>query len=477
MRMWNLAWLAALLTVPGLACSAGGGDAPELLEAPGGEDDPAPSPLPVALQPPVEAEVFGVQGQRVDGLDATYVSTEMGWIAPDGSVVFEAVVQWTADRNSLACGIFRRAPDGKVNILLLQDQPLSGSEPGTIIHPQLPLESGARTLLLPADIVDGNHLHGLFAVPVDGGPPQLLAGDNEGRFVGATITDGGAVLAEVSRPGGRRVVLIEPGKAPRVLCDQCEPGLSTDGMCAVIRRNDAAWLVEFDGTQTRIGGIGDRAPVGSGTIVGVRGAWVNDVGDFVLHLDSDAEEHPDVLVRLSATGTPLEVLAACGAAAPGIEGTVEQIHVAQGRGEDVVFAARLVDNATAAAAVFCARPGEAPVPLVASGDIVDGARIAVLAPHVVVDRSGKVAFGAAIYDAAGLPAAEGVFRTAPGEAPRRVLSTDALVPAADDAYLTGFLYPLRQAIDVDESGRTLVHAGLIEGRRPEATLGALLLIR
>jgi hypothetical protein len=96
---------------------------------------------------------------------------------------------------------------------------------------------------------------------------------------------------------------------------------------------------------------------------------------------------------------------------------------------------------------------------------------------VVIDRSGKVAFGAAIYDAAGLPAAAGVFRTAPGEQPRRVLSTDARVPAAGGALLRNFLYPIRDAIDVDAAGRTLVHAGLVEDRRPDATLGALLLIR
>jgi len=479
MRLWRLSLLALGLAFPGFGCSGGGDSAPQLQQAP--DDSPAPAPLPfprpIAQQPPVDAEVFGVQGQPVDGMDATYVSTELGWIAPDGSVVFEAVIQWSADRNNLACGIFRRAPDGQVNALLLQDQRLPAGEPGTIIHPQLPLESGAATLLLPADIVDGSYLHGLFAVPVGGGAPTLLAGDNDGRFVGATITAEGSVLAEVSRPGGRRVLLIEAGKDPRVLCDHCEPGLSTDGTCAVVRHDDAAWMIEFDGNQMRLGGIGDDAPHGNGTIIGVRGAWINDAGAFVLHLDSDAEEHPDMLVRIEASGDPVEVLAACGADAPGIEGTVEQIHVADGRGEDVVFAARLVHNGTAGAAVFCARPGEHPVPLVASGDVIDGVRIAVLTPHVVVDRSGSVAFGAAIYDSAGLPAAEGVFRTPPGELPQRVLSTDARIPSADGALLQGFIYPLRQAIDVDATGRTLVHVGLVEDRRPDATLGALLLVR
>ena len=98
-------------------------------------------------------------------------------------------------------------------------------------------------------------------------------------------------------------------------------------------------------------------------------------------------------------------------------------------------------------------------------------------PHIVIDGSGKIAFGAVLFDDAGLPAANAVLRVAPGEAPVRVLSTDALVPAADGALLRSFLYPLRSAIDVDSKGRTLVHVGLVQARRPEATLGALLLVR
>jgi len=472
-------WILVLLSCMGLACGGGGTDAPQLQQAADDAEDPVPEPLPIpaAQQPPVDAEVFGVQGQLVDGLDATYVTTELGWIAPDGSVIFEAVIQWRANRNALACGIFRRAPDGRVSTLLLQDQRLPDTEPGRVIHPQLPLESSATTLLLPADIVDGTYAHGLFAVDPGSGKTALLAGDDQGRFVGAHVTQDGSVLAEIDRPDGRRIVIIEPGQAPRVLCDRCRPGLSTDGTCAVVRHDDAAWMLEFDGTQRRIGGIGDPAPAGGGTVVGVRGAWINEAGAFVLHLDSDAEQHPDMLVRLPVSGTPVEVLATCGADAPGIPGQVAQIHVAAGRGEDVVFAASLTGNPTTGAAVFCARPGEAPMPLMASGDAIDGVKIAILEPHVVIDGSGRIAFGAMIFDKDGYASATGVFRVAPGEAPERVLSTDATVPAADGAMIKSFLYPLRYAIDVDATGRTLVHVGLIEARRPDATLGALLLVR
>jgi len=470
MRFWLLALLGALV-----ACGGGSADAPVLQEAPEPTDDPAPTPA--AQQPPVDAEVFGVPGKPVEGLAATYVTTQLGWIAPDGSVVFEAVIKWLDNPNVLACGIFRRAPDGRVNIVLLQDQPIPGPEPGRIIHPRLPLESGDDTILVPADIVEGAHEHGLFAVPKAGGAPVLLAGDDEGRFVGAQTTANGSVLAQIDRPSGRRIVLIESGQPPRVLCDRCLPGLSSDGRCAVVRHDDAAWMIEFDGTEQRIGGIGDPAPHGSGTIVGVRGAWINDAGAFVLHLDSDSEEHPDILVRVPGMGKPSEVIAACGEDAPGIAGHIAQIHVAEGRSSDVVFAARLSGNPTAGAALFCARPGEAAVPLVANGDRIGPSKIALLEKHVVADGNGEIAFAARIYGDDGLPAAEGVFRVAPGNVPQRVLSTDAPVPAAGGAVVRTFLYPLRYAIDVDAQGRTLVHAGLVEARRPEATLGALFLVR
>ncbi|MHC4952895.1 MAG: hypothetical protein ACYTGZ_03330 [Planctomycetota bacterium] len=460
-----------------VACSGGATAPGALQETPDAPvSDPDPAPLPTPQQPAVDAEVIGMPGAAIPGLDAIYVSVLPGWIAPDGSVIFDAIVQWNRTK-TLGCGILRRAPDGQVNSLLMQEQSLAGTGGGKVKHPKLPLEARGDTLVMAADIVGGLYDHGLFAVHKDGGDPVLLAVENEGKFIGATMTADGSVIAEVERATGNAVMLAKEGAPTETLCTHCKPGFSTDGTCVVVRHDDAAWMIEFDGSTERIAGIGDAAPHGGGTVTGVRGAWINDASAFVVHLDTDATEHPDMLVRLANPDASPQVLAACGAQAPGIAGRIETIHVAEGRSRDVVFGARIARDGIVRAAIFCARPEEAPMPLVETGERVDGDRIAILEEHIVSDRAGQVAFGGVSFDDNGLVLAEGVFRIAPGKAPERVLSTDAEVLGTGGAQLRAFAYPLRQAMDVAENGATLVHAGLVEARRPEATLGALLLVR
>lgn len=471
-------WIAISLFACLVACGGGGSGetGPELQSGdPDPGPDPVPAPLPIPQQAPVDAEVIGLPGDPVDGLPATYVATLLGWIAPEGDVIFEAVIDWNAT-HSLGCGILRRAADGRVHTLLMQEQLLPRTDGGRVRHPRLPLEVRGDTIVMVADVDGGNIQHGLFAVPREGGSPTLLASEETGEFVAATVTGNGSVIAEIARPGGRAILFIAPGEAPRTICSGCDEGFSTDGTCVVVRRDNAAWLVEFDGSEQRIGGIGDPVPGGTGTVTGVRGAWVNDTGAFVLHLDTDDETRPDLLVRLPPQGGAPQVIAVCGEQAPGLDGTVKEIIVAAGQGDDVVFGATIAEGTGGPAAIFCARPGAAAEVLVASGDRVDGKRIAVLEPAVVTDRNGQVAFGAAVFEN-GLVSAHGVYRVAPGSAPQRVLTNDALVNNTGGAQLRSFLYPLRYAIDVAADGTTLVHAGLVEARRPTATLGALLLVK
>lgn len=120
--------------------------------------------------------------------------------------------------------------------------------------------------------------------------------------------------------------------------------------------------------------------------------------------------------------------------------------------------------------VYCARPGEPPVPVAAST-----ASYRIREADVVADGA-RIAFGASLLEA-GNVAELAVYRVRPGEQPERVMSTDAAVPAAGNAWLRSFPIPLGEAIDIDGNGVALVHAGLVESRRPDATLGALLLVR
>ena len=87
----------------------------------------------------------------------------------------------------------------------------------------------------------------------------------------------------------------------------------------------------------------------------------------------------------------------------------------------------------------------------------------------------RAAFGAwLLLDGGG--EAFGVFSGGAG-APARLLTTSAPVAALANTTVSGVLCPVRDAIHAKADGRTLIHVGLKETRRPEATLGALLLVR
>ncbi|MHC4939445.1 MAG: TolB-like translocation protein [Planctomycetota bacterium] len=436
------------LVVACVACGGGGGGEPPVHESPPAQFDPPPAPLP--QQPPVDAEVIGFPGDPVPGMNATYVSTALGWLGPQGDVVFEGVIQWRHDL-SLGCGILRRAPNGQVNTLLMQEQPLPGTG-GRVKHPRLPIETRGDLLVMPAEVKDGVIEHGLFAVPRGGGTPKLLA---EGRFVRAVSTPDGTVLAQRD---DLSLVRIPPDGPAELLCPGCDPGFSTDGSCVVVRRSGVAWVIELDGTERRILGVDDLVPGTAGTVTYIRGAWVNDAGAFVLHVQTSDTQCPEALLRITDR---IEALAICGAAAPGVGDVVQRIRVAGGRSEDVVFTA---GTAASGNVIYCARPGEAPMPLAR-----DTASVRIREADVVADGA-QVAFGASQSDGE-----LAVYRIAAG-GPERVMSTDAPVPAVDAA-LRRFPIPLGEAIDIDATGVTLVHAGLVEQRRPDATLGALLLVR
>jgi len=436
-----------------LIWAAGCGGAGSPTAGPDAPADPAPLPLPQAERPAVDAEVIGMPGDRVNGLDAYYVTTMLGWLAPEGDVIFEAVIQWKPD-NTLGCGILRRAPEGHVHTLLMQGQPLPGTGGGVVRHPELPLESRGDLLLMEADVEGGAIGHGLFGVPRAGGVPRLLA---EGRFLRAVIAEDGTVLAQ--RAEDYAIVAIAPDQPATVLLPDCEPGFSSDGRCLVARRGQVAWEVAPDGSTRRILGIDDPVPGTTGTVTRVRGAQVNDAGAFVVHVETDDPACPEALLRITDS---VEVLVRCGAPAPGTTQRIERIVPAAGRSADVVFAAGLESSGTV---VYCAPPGEPPV-LVASS----GPDYRIRESEVVVDGA-RIAFGATT------PEWDAVYRIAPGEAPERLMGTDGAVPAAGGAALQSFPIPLEIAIDIDGNGRTLVHAGLVEARRPDATLGALLLVR
>lgn len=453
----------------------GGGDAvvdtSQVAEDP---TPPAPQPpvVPEPQLPAVEGEVIGFPGSDVPGMNASYVVTELGWLGPQDTVVFEAVIRWRSTLK-LACGIFRRAQDGRVTPLLLQTQFLPGTAGGTVRHPKLPLVANGDVVVIPADVDGGNIEQGLFAIPVGGGTPTLLVGLNDGGFLGAVITDTGVVVAQVSGPSGEDILIVEPGQDPVILCSDCKPGFTTDGTCVVVRQGDEAVAVELDGVVTRLLGPGDPAPGSGGTVTSVRAAWVNEDGTFVVHAETDDPARPDVLLRL---GDHVEVLAACGAPAPGTAGSFDQLHPARGESGDVVFGATLNGDPARPAAIFCAPPGE-PTGLVASyGDPAPelAADLAVKTRDVVAD-AGRVAFGAGILEG-GVEVAEGVFVAGAGGVVRAV-TTDAPVAAIEDAAIVRFMYSLREAMDVRADGRTLVHVGIREDRRPDATLGALMLVR
>ena len=442
-----------------VACGGGNGTADPETETPV-QFDPPPEPRATASQPPVEAEVIGLPGQVVPGLDATYVTTMLGWLAPEGDVVFEAVIQWSADK-SLGCGILRREPGGSVHTLLMQGQPLAGTGGGHVKHPKLPLETRGDTLVMPADVEGGDIEHGLFAVPRTGGEPRLLAA---GLFVAATATPDGTVLALREDQGGFSVISISPQAPAEILCPDCDAGFSTDGTCVVVKKSNVAWVIEMDGSTRRLIGLDDVVPGTAGVVTFIRGAWVNDAGAFVVHIQTSDDECPEALLRI---GDEIEVLARCGSPAPGTQDVIERIGVASGRSHDVVFTAGTAKSGTL---IYCARPGEGPV-VVARGD----SSLRVHDADVVADGP-QIVFGAALLEQ-GIVAQEAVYRVRAGEAPERIMSTDADVPAAGNARLTRLFVPVREGADVSSDGTAIVHAGVVQARRPDATLGVLLLVR
>lgn len=447
-----------------VAGCTGGADAliPTILPP---EPPPAENPIVVAepLMPAVDGEVIGFPGADVPGLRARYSWTGLGWLGPDDDVVFEAVIMWDYDF-SLGCGILRRAPDGSVNTVLMQGQPLPGTGGGTVMHPQLPIEAKGDILVIPARIVGSVYQRGLFAVPKTGGDPVLLAGEIDGEFAKAVITDDGTVVASVIRPGQSVVLAIPPGGEAVEICTGCEPGFSTDGACVVVRKDGGAWSIELDGTPTEILAPGAPAPGSNGSVAAVRDARITPDGSFVVHATTDDKEHPEVLLRI---GAETEVLAACGAPAPGTTGTYLTIEPAAGGGADVVFGATIAGDGDA---VFRAPAGR-PAQLVArTGDPAGDLEVLLsILPREVVGGE-RVAFAAQVG------VEQGVFLDGVAGV-ERVLTTDARLLPLPDATIERFLYPLRDAISSKSDGRTLVHIGIREDRRPSATLGALLLVR
>jgi hypothetical protein len=128
--------LSFVLAVAAASC---GGASPVALPgtgAPPASPSPNPPVTSAPLFPAVEGEVIGLPGAAVPGLDAVYVATELGWLGPDGDVVFEAVIRWNATQK-LGCGILRLGPDGNVNTVLMQDQALPATSGGIVKHPWL----------------------------------------------------------------------------------------------------------------------------------------------------------------------------------------------------------------------------------------------------------------------------------------------------------------------------------------------------
>ena len=216
----------------------------------------------------------------------------------------------------------------------------------------------------------------------------------------------------------------------------------------------------------------EAAPGSAGEVTGFRSAWLTKEGVPVVHADTDDPDRPDVLLRFAGG---VEVLAACGAPAPGVVGSFDLIVPAAGRSEDVVFGALLKDNFSGASAIFCARPGEPAVLLASTGDAAGdlAATVVVSYRDVVATDGGKAAIAAWVVDGAAQPAL-GVF-TASSAGLERVVTTDARVAAFAGTTITGFLFDLRDAIDVSPDGRALVHVGITPDRQPGAKFGALLL--
>ncbi|MGQ0614704.1 MAG: hypothetical protein ACT4PV_13290, partial [Planctomycetaceae bacterium] len=165
--MRSLSFPALFLAVAGCGGASPPPPAPTLPSPPA-----LPPPAAAPLLPAAEGDLVGMPGHPVPGMGATYVWTGLGWIGSDGDVIFEAVIRFDADL-ALGCGILRRARDGLVNPVLMQDQALTGTGGGRVKHPQLPLHAAGETLLIPALVEGGAVRRALFEVPrAGGGPPR-----------------------------------------------------------------------------------------------------------------------------------------------------------------------------------------------------------------------------------------------------------------------------------------------------------------
>jgi len=240
----------------------------------------------------------------------------------------------------------------------------------------------------------------------------------------------------------------------------------------VVVRDGDAFRIGFDRTATRLLGAGDPLPGLDADVARVREAGVTQTGEFVLHVDTTDPLVPDALVRV---GGAVEIVAACGLPAPGTAGTFETLRLAAGDSPDVVFGATIDGDAFRRNAIFCARPGAAAELLAADGAEAANAVLSLSTRDVVAAGGGHTAVGAHLFAPdATTPHAQGVFVHENG-ALRCVLTTNAGVEGLADTTVASFPIPIRQAVHVREDGRTLVHAGLKESRRPDATLGALIL--
>ncbi len=466
MKRWAI--LTTLFTTIGCGGGTAGTEA-------GSIDDSGPGSGPTASTPQLPAvtgEVIGRPGAPVPGLNASYVTTEMGWLGPDDDVIFEAVIQWR-DTLELGCGIFRRGPDGNVNEVLLQGQLLPGTG-GVVKHPRLPLEARGDTLVIPALVDGGSVVRGLFLVPKTGGSPTLIAIEEEREFVGAVLNDDGTVLTEARGKTGSDILRIVPGGATTKLCADCAPGFQANDTSVIVVKDGDAFMIGFDGVATRLIGRGDPLPGLAIDIRRVLRAGVTDAGEFVVHVDTGNPTVPDALVRV---GGKTETLAACGQPAPGTQGTFKTLTLAAGQGPDVVFGATIDGDAANQNVIYCARPGDAPELLAADGAEAAGALLSISTKNVVAGENGNTAVGAHLFEEGALaPHAEGVF-VHDGTELRCILTTNAEVASLPNTTVVSFPIPIRNAVHVRADGRTLVHTGLREDRRPNATLGALILVR
>ncbi len=466
----------AFIAIASLLCACGGASpsvAPAAAQAPAPPQE-APPVVAEPLLPAIEGEVIGMPGEPVPGLNANYVWTGLGWLGPDDDVVFEALVRFRPSL-ALGCGIFRRAADGTVHAVLMQGQALPGTGGGTVRHPGLPIESDRDLLLLPALVEGGTITQGLFAVSKRGGAPALVHGETAGVVTRAEFGDGGTVILEISRGDLVTILAVEPSGAERVLCTGCERGFSTDGRTVLVRTPHGAEAVDIDGTARTLLRVGDPAPGGAGVVRAVLDARITPAGDAIVHATTDDATRPALLWR---AGTAGEVVATSGAHAPGTLGRFGALFPAAGDGEDVLFGAVVDGDPDRGAGIFAARAGEPPALLAGDGLVASGLPhpLAPLVRDAVSGAGGAAAFAAAVFRD-GERIATGVFLSDGRGGARRLLTTDARVPTLEPSRVIGFEYELRDAVRVAADGRVLVHARLRLDRLPDASLGALILLR